>query len=89
MDHEAKILFSFTSIEPREWLLLLLLGGMGLVGYFCLTRFIFLFLNFSGLNNFLCRSLQLIPPTTVAVLRALEIVLAYGVQAAVLDEVGF
>jgi len=69
VDHEAKILFSFTSIEAHEWLMLLLLGGMGLVGYFCLTR-----------------SLQLIPPTTVAVLRALEIVLAYGVQAAVLDE---
>ena len=34
------------------------------------------------------RSLQLIPPTTVAVLRALEIVLAYGVQAIVLGEVG-
>merc|ERR1711970_482783 len=70
IDHEAKTLFSFTSIDAREWLLLLLLGAMGLVGYFCLTRF-----------------LQLVPPTTVAVLRALEIVLAYGVEAAVLNEV--
>jgi len=70
IDHEAKIFFSFSSIDAREWLLLLLLGAMGLVGYFCLTK-----------------SLQLVPPTTVAVLRALEIVLAYGVQAAVLDEV--
>jgi len=70
VDDETKIFFSISSIDTREWLLLLLLGGMGLVGYFCLNR-----------------SLQLVPPTTVAVLRALEIVLAYGVQAAVLDEV--
>ena len=43
----------------------------------------------SGLVGFfaLTRSLQLIPPTTVAVLRALEIVLAYVVQGIVFGEV--
>jgi len=47
-----------------------------------------LLLGGMGLVGFfaLTRSLQLIPPTTVAVVRAMEIVLAYGVQAAVLGE---
>ena len=48
-----------------------------------------LILGGSGLVGFfaLTRSLQLIPPTTVAVLRALEIVLAYVVQGIVFGEV--
>jgi len=70
VDTEDKIVTNFTEVTAEEWLTLLMLGGMGLVGFFALTR-----------------SLQLIPPTTVAVLRAMEIVLAYGVQAAVLGEV--
>ena len=70
VDTEDKIVPSFTEVTAEEWLTLLMLGGMGLVGFFALTR-----------------SLQLIPPTTVAVLRAMEIVLAYGVQAVVLGEV--
>jgi len=70
LDTEDVILTNFTMISAHEWLILLLLGGMGLVGFFALTR-----------------SLQLIPPTTVAVVRAMEIVLAYGVQAAVLGEI--
>ena len=70
-DSEDKIITDFALVSAEEWLTLLMLGGMGLVGFFCLTR-----------------SLQLIPPTTVAVVRAMEIVLAYGVQAAVLGEVG-
>jgi len=69
-DSEDKIITDFALVSAEEWLTLLMLGGMGLVGFFCLTR-----------------SLQLIPPTTVAVVRAMEIVLAYGVQAAVLGEV--
>ena len=71
VDTEDVILTNITMVTAEEWLTLLLLGGMGLVGFFALTR-----------------SLQLIPPTTVAVVRAMEIVLAYGVQAAVLGEVG-
>jgi len=70
VDTEDMIVPSFTEVTAEEWLSLLMLGGMGLVGFFALTR-----------------SLQLIPPTTVAVLRAMEIVLAYGVQAVVLGEV--
>jgi len=70
VDPEDKIVPSFTMVTADEWLTLLMLGVMGLVGFFALTR-----------------SLQLIPPTTVAVLRAMEIVLAYGVQAVVLGEV--
>jgi len=70
VDPDDKIVSSFMSVTAEEWLPLLLLGAMGLVGFFALTR-----------------SLQLIPPTTVAVLRALEIVLAYGIQAAVFGEV--
>jgi len=69
-DTEDVILTNINMISAHEWLILLLLGGMGLVGFFALTR-----------------SLQLIPPTTVAVVRAMEIVLAYGVQAAVLGEI--
>ena len=71
LDTEDVILTNITMVSVDEWLILLMLGGMGLVGFFALTR-----------------SLQLIPPTTVAVVRAMEIVLAYGVQAAVLGEVG-
>jgi len=70
LDTEDVILTNITMVTANEWLILLLLGGMGLVGFFALTR-----------------SLQLIPPTTVAVVRAMEIVLAYGVQAAVLGEI--
>eukprot|EP00092_Neocalanus_flemingeri_P037038 GFUD01040321.1.p1 GENE.GFUD01040321.1~~GFUD01040321.1.p1 ORF type:complete len:483 (+),score=79.24 GFUD01040321.1:79-1449(+) len=70
VDTEDKIIPSVATVTAEEWLTLLMLGGMGLVGFFALTR-----------------SLHLIPPTTVAVLRALEIVLAYGVQAVVLGEV--
>jgi len=70
LDTEDVILTNITMVSADEWLILLLLGGMGLVGFFALTR-----------------SLQLIPPTTVAVVRAMEIVLAYGVQAAVLGEI--
>ena len=71
VDTEDVILTNITMVSAQEWLILLLLSGMGVVGFFALTR-----------------SLQLIPPTTVAVVRAMEIVLAYGVQAAVLGEVG-
>ena len=71
VDTEDVILTHITMVSAQEWLILLLLSGMGVVGFFALTR-----------------SLQLIPPTTVAVVRAMEIVLAYGVQAAVLGEVG-
>jgi len=70
LDTEDVILTNITMVSVDEWLILLMLGGMGLVGFFALTR-----------------SLQLIPPTTVAVVRAMEIVLAYGVQAAVLGEI--
>ena len=70
VDTDDMIVPNFAMVTAEEWLTLLMLGGMGLVGFFALTR-----------------SLQLIPPTTVAVLRAMEIVLAYGVQAVVLGEV--
>ena len=87
VDTEDKIVPSFTMVTAEEWLELLILGGMGLVGFFALTRYGFLLSsNMSG-NRICSRSLQLIPPTTVAVLRAMEIVLAYGVQAVVLGEV--
>lgn len=69
VDTDDKIDPNFAMVTAEEWLTLLMLGGMGLVGFFALTR-----------------SLQFIPPITVAVLRAMEIVLAYGVQA-VLGEV--
>jgi len=70
LDHQNRILFAFTSVTASEWMLLGMLGGMGILGYFCLTR-----------------SLQLIPPTTVAVLRAMEIILAYLAQALVMGEI--
>ena len=70
-DSEDKIVTDFAMVSAEEWLTLLMLGGMGLISFFALTR-----------------SLLLIPPTTVAVVRAMEIVLAYGVQGAVLEEVG-
>merc|ERR1712226_557193 len=70
LDPQDRILFSLSSVSPTEWLVLSMLGGMGILGYFCLTR-----------------SLQLIPPTTVAVLRAMEIILAYLAQALVMGEV--
>jgi len=70
VDTEDMIIPSILSVTAEEWLTLIILGAMGLVGFFALTR-----------------SLQLIPPTTVAVVRAMEIVLAYGIQAAVLGEV--
>lgn len=49
---------------------------------------VLLALGASGMIGYFCmtRSLKLIPPTTVAVLRALEIVLAYIVQALVMGE---
>ena len=62
-DSENSIVFSISSISLNTWLLLLLLGLSGIMGYFSMTR-----------------SLRLIPPTTVAVLRALEIILAYIAQ---------
>lgn len=70
LDPQDRILFSISSVSTTEWLVLGMLGGMGILGYFCLTR-----------------SLQLIPPTTVAVLRAMEIILAYLAQALVMGEV--
>ena len=62
-DEENRIIFNITSISLNQWLILTMLGTMGIVGYFSMTR-----------------SLQLIPPTTVAVLRAMEIILAYIAQ---------
>ena len=62
-DPANAILFSITAIAGDTWLMLILLGLMGIIGYFSMTR-----------------SLRLIPPTTVAVLRALEIILAYIAQ---------
>jgi len=46
-------------------------------------------LGLAGVTGYfaLTRSLQLVPPTTVAVLRAMEIILAYLVQALVMAEV--
>jgi len=70
MDKDNRIIFDIGSIPYDEWLILLMLGGSGLLGYYSMTR-----------------SLQLIPPTTVAVLRALEIILAYVAQAAVMGEI--
>jgi len=64
------IVRDISSLSSSVWLQLLLLGGMGVVGFFTLTR-----------------SLQLMPPTTVAMIRALEIVLAYGLQAVVFGEI--
>ena len=55
-----------TSIPINDWLLLTMVGMLGLSGFGCLVK-----------------ALQLIPPTTVAVLRALEIVVAFGLQAVV------
>ena len=62
-DSENSIVYSISSISLNSWLLLVLLGLSGIMGYFSMTR-----------------SLRLIPPTTVAVLRALEIILAYIAQ---------
>jgi len=69
-DPANAILFSITAITGDTWLMLILLGLMGIIGYFSMTR-----------------SLRLIPPTTVAVLRALEIILAYIAQAVVMGEI--
>ena len=69
-DPENKIIFNISAVEGFTWLLVGLVGLMGIIGHFSLTR-----------------SLRLIPPTTVAVLRSLEIVLAYIVQAVVMGEV--
>jgi len=66
VDPTDRINSRLTSILPTEWLYLGVLAGMGLVGYYSLTR-----------------SLQLLPPTTVAVLRAKEIVFAYILEACV------
>ena len=63
-------MFNISDIEDYAWPLLMVLGLMGLLGHFSLTR-----------------ALRLIPPTTVAVLRAMEIVLAYIVQALVMKEI--
>ena len=62
-DNDNKIIFAISTISGNQWLVLVSLGLMGLVGHFSMTR-----------------SLRLIPPTTVAVLRAMEIVLAYIAQ---------
>ena len=62
-DADNKIIFAVSTISTNQWLILVFLGLMGLVGHFAMTR-----------------SLRLIPPTTVAVLRAMEIVLAYIAQ---------
>ena len=63
-----------------------LTGCHGTCGILCPHQVRVLTIVTHDLHVFI-RSLQLIPPTTVAVLRALEIVLAYGVQAIVLGEV--
>ena len=55
-----------TSIPINDWLLLSMLGMLGLLGFGCLAK-----------------ALQLVPPTTVAVLRAMELVVAFGLQAVV------
>ena len=57
-------------IDEYAWPLLTVLGLMGILGHFSLTR-----------------ALRLVPPTTVAVLRAMEIVLAYVIQALVMREI--
>ena len=62
-DADNKIIYNITAISSNQWLVLTLLGLMGIIGHFCMTR-----------------SLRLIPPTTVAVLRAMEIILAYVAQ---------
>ena len=69
-DEEKNIVFNIFTVPTNTWLLLGLVGLLGVIGHFSLTR-----------------SLRLIPPTTVAVLRSLEIVLAYIVQALVMREI--
>ena len=70
LEEESKVLLSISDVEDYVWPLLAVLGLMGLLGHFSLTR-----------------SLRLIPPTTVAVLRAMEIILAYTVQALVMGQI--
>ena len=55
-----------TTIPTNDWLLLSMLGMLGLLGFGCLAK-----------------ALQLVPPTTVAVLRAMELVVAFGLQAVI------
>ena len=62
-DQNNLMIFNFSSISINQWMMLTVLGLMGIVGYFSMTR-----------------SLRLVPPTTVAVLRAMEIILAYIAQ---------
>ena len=69
-DSEAKIMFNISDIDEYAWPLLTVLGLMGILGHFSLTR-----------------ALRLVPPTTMAVLRAMEIVLAYVIQALVMREI--
>ena len=69
------------------------LGVAGVLGYFCLTRslqagHLVVLLFFRALHPFICWSSkrnasfhQLLPPTTVAVLRAMEIIISYLIQA--------
>ena len=66
---------------------LVVAGWNGISWILCSNKVCLLYLFYSVISSVLSRSLQLIPPTTVAVVRAMEIVLAYGVQAAVLGEV--
>ena len=66
-DPKSKTSFNILLTEETTWPLILILGLMGILGHFSLTR-----------------SLRLIPPTTVAVLRAMEIILAYIVQVIIL-----
>ena len=65
LDPAADLLLTLASIPGTTWLLLIVLGVMGILGCFSMSA-----------------SLRLIPPTTVAMLRALEIIMAYIAQVA-------
>ena len=65
LDPAADLLLTLASIPGTTWMLLTVLGVMGILGCFSMSA-----------------SLRLIPPTTVAMLRALEIIMAYIAQVA-------
>jgi len=70
LDQEDILLYKPMSLNFLEYLNLILLASLGLLGFLLLTR-----------------ALQLIPPTTVAVIRVTEIVFAYVLQTVILKEV--
>lgn len=74
-------------IPLPDFITLIILAALGLLGFLLLTRYSYLLVKHSP-EHPNARALHLLPPTTVSVIRVTEIIFAYMLQSIFMDKVG-